>query len=112
MNWKFLADSKFKIIYGLILFSFLLSFTVISEAETRIELDDFFRHPHIAVGEDYIYIWDSPFKGVFIYSRKDFRRIGKFSQQGRGPGDLTRIQDFIIGSKWIFINSTEKIYIL
>lgn len=79
------------------------------EGETRIEIHDFFEYPRLAVGEDYIYIWDSPFEGVFIYSRKDFRRLGRFSQQGQGPGDLTRIHDLIIGSRWIFINSTEKI---
>lgn len=109
MNWKFVAHRKFKIFYGLILLYFLISLTVSSEAETRIELDDFFKYPQLAVGEDNIYIWDDPFEGVFIYSRKDFQRLGRFSQQGRGPGDLTRIHDFIIGSEWIFINSPEKI---
>jgi hypothetical protein len=96
-------------LFRFFLLYFLLSLPVFSEAEIRIELKDFFRHPRIAVGEDYIYIWDIPFKGVFIYSMQDFRRLGRFSQQGQGPGDLTRINDFIIGSEWIFINSTEKI---
>ncbi len=86
----------------------LISFSG-QESETRIEIHDFFEYPRLAVGEDYIYIWDSPFEGVFIYSRKDFQRLGRFSQQGQGPGDLTRIHDFVIGSEWIFINSTEKI---
>jgi hypothetical protein len=82
---------------------------VLIEAEILFELKDNFKYPKIAVGENNIYIWDDPFNGVYIYSKQDFRRIGKFSQQGQGPGDLTRIQDFIIGSESIFINSTEKI---
>ncbi len=110
MKRKFYSFSEFKMLFLLFLLNFLLSLTVFSKDETRIELHDFFKNPKIAVGEEYIYIWEnSTFNGVYRYSKDNFKNSGRFSQQGRGPGDLTRIDDFFIGTEWIFINSPEKI---
>lgn len=74
----------------------------------NIKIEGEFRRPNLAVGKQYIYIWDSPFKGVCIYS-KEGRFIRSFSQYGQGPGDLTRVNSLVVDEANIFISDTAKV---
>ena len=80
-NRKVLCYDIAKSLLRFVLLCFFLTPALFSIAEIRIELRDPFKNPHIAVGEDYFYVWDDPFDGVFVYSRKSFYRVGRFSQQ-------------------------------
>ncbi len=95
--------------FNLIILCLILPISGFSDTETSFKLEEFFKFPHMAVSEESIYVWDEPFNGIYVYSRSPFALSGKFSQKGQGPGDFVRIYNLIIGSKWVFIESADKV---
>ncbi len=94
---------------GLICF-FLLSFLIINiHAEKIGEFGDSFKNPFVILDESNIYVWDQYLSKVYIYSRKDFKKLAEFGRKGLGPGEFNNISKVYLDRNYIYVNTFPKL---
>lgn len=95
-----------------VLFAVLILFCISTStfAEKIAEIREVFQYPILAaVDNEKIFIYDGRAVSIHIYSRKDYRLLGKFGGQGEGPSEFKFIHHIRVFPGYIFISSGGKI---
>lgn len=73
------------------------------------EIDAILKNPRLAyLDNEYLYIYESREWTVYVYSRKNYRLVGKFGRNGEGPGEFKMIHNFMAYNDFILVNSPGK----
>ncbi|MCP4157074.1 MAG: 6-bladed beta-propeller [bacterium] len=78
-------------------------------AKKLTQLEDVFRFPFLLIDNKQLYVYDKFQKRVFIYSRKNFKKITEFGRKGQGPGEFQAMSSVSLRENTIIINSFPKL---
>lgn len=76
-----------------------------------IEVDLVFRRTKILVDESRIYLCDLTQMRIYVYSKKDGKRLAVFCSRGEGPGEAAALHEVHIHKERVYVGTLAKIMV-
>lgn len=70
---------------------------------------DYFKDPFVLMDDSNLVIWNRAIAKVYIYDKKNFKKISEFGEKGVGPGQFQGISKVTLKEGNIFVSNFPKV---